>query len=249
MKRIIIIFAGTLLSVFLALFFFLTPSQVISKINDLQHAVVFSALQANGNLVAGYRFTNASLSGINGTKLLSFDEVMLDLHLSRLFFGHIGMDIDSKEINAAFSVGLDGNIKGDANFTNLPLDTTAFIPDADISFIAPISGKVIVSDRKADIEVRADQITWKRLSVAGMNLPLDIFEKGRGGISVQENRIIVKSVAFDGNKGYARLSGEISSRQRLFMLELFPKDWDDFTLAPLHRYMVSPGQYKIPLGS
>jgi len=102
-----------------------------------------------------------------------------------------------------------------------------------------------VSGRKADIEVRADAITWKRLSVSGFELPPDMFEKGKGGISVESNRIMVKSLAFEGRKGYARLSGEVISGQQHLTLELFPNDWDDFMLIPLERYKVSPGQYKM----
>jgi len=247
MKKIIIVLASAILTVFLTLFFFLTPAQVISEINDAQQAVVFSAGQSGGNFVTGYHFTNASLAGNNGTKLLILDEVMLDLRLLPLFLGRIGIDIHSKGITAALSAGFDGSVKGEASFTGVQFDTTAFISPANVSFTAPISGRVIVSGRKADIEVRADEIIWKRLSVSGFELPPEVFEKGKGGISVERGRIIVKSLAFEGRKGYARLSGEIISGQRHLTLELFPNDWDDLLLIPFERYKVSSGQYKMPL--
>ena len=247
MKKIILVFASTVLTVFLTLFFFLTPAQVISKINDAQNKVVFSAGQSGGNFVTGYLFTNAALAGNNGAKMLVFDEVTLDLRLLPLFFGRIGIDIHSKGITAALSAGFDGSVKGEASFTEVPFDTEAFISPANVSFTAPISGRVIASGMKADIEVRADEITWRRLSVSGFELPPEVFEKGKGGISVERGRIIVKSLAFEGSKGYARLSGEIISGQRHLTLELFPNDWDDLMLMPLERYKVSPGQYKMPL--
>ena len=247
MKKIIIVIACVVLTVFLTLFFFLTPAQVVSKINDAQHKVVFSSGQSGGNFVTGYRFTNASLAGNNGTKLLILDEVMLDLRLLPLFLGRIGIEIHSKGVTAALSAGFDGSVKGEASFTRLPFDTEAFISPANVSFTAPVSGRVIMSGMKADIEVRADEITWRRLSVSGFELPLEVFEKGKGGISVERGRIIVKSLAFEGRKGYARLSGEIVNGQRHLTLELFPNDWDDLMLMPLERYKVSPGQYKMPL--
>lgn len=247
MKKIIIVLASVLLTVFLTLFFFLTPAQVISKINDAQQTVIFSAGQSGGNFVTGYRFANAALAGNNGTKMLVFDEVMLDLHLLPLFLGRIGIDIYSKEITASLSAGFDGSVNGEANLSGVTIDSEAFISPANVSFTAPVSGKVVMSGRKADIEVRADEITWKRLSVSGFELPPDIFEKGKGGISVDSGRIIVKSLAFEGGKGYARLSGEIISGQRSLTLELFPNDWDDFMLMSFERYKVSPGQYKMPV--
>jgi len=247
MKKIIIVLASALLSVFLTFFFFLTPAQIISKVNDAQQAVVLSSGQSSGNFLTGYHFTNVSLAGNNGTKLLMLDEVMLDLRLLPLFLGRTGIDIHSKRITAALSAGFDGSVQGEANFTDVPFDTAAFISPANVSFTAPVSGKVIVSGRKADIDVRADEITWKKLSVSGFELPPEVFEKGKGGISVESGRIIVKSLAFEGGKGYARLSGEIISGQRRLTLELFPNDWDDLMLIPFERYKVSPGQYKMPL--
>lgn len=247
MKIIIIVLASAAVAVFLALFFFLTPEQIISKINNAQQVLVFSAEKSGGNLVTGYHFTNASLAGRDGTKLLVFDELFLDLHILPLFLGRIGIDINSKEITAGLTAGFGGSVDGEASFTDIPFDTTFFILPENVSFTAPVSGKVILSGRRADIEVRAGEITWKRLLVSGFQLPADVFEKGKGGLSVERNRIIVKSLAFEGRKGFARLSGEIVNGEQNLALELFPNDWDDFMLIPLERYRVSPGQYKMPL--
>lgn len=247
MKKIIIILTAVTLTASLTLFFFLTPSQIISEINKAQQAVVVSAGNAGGNFLTGYHFRGAALAGRDGRKLLVLDEVMLDIHLSSLMFGRIGIDIHSREMAAAFRVGLDGSLNGEASFYGLPFDTEAFIPPATISFTAPISGRAVVSGRKADIEVKADEITWKRLSVSGFDLPLNMFEKGKGALTVERGRMTVRSLAFEGGKGYARLSGEILSGQRHLALELFPNDWNDFMLIPLERYKVSPGQYKMTL--
>jgi type II secretion system protein N len=247
MKKIIIVLASAILTVFLALFFFLTPTQVISKISDLQQEAVLTAGKSSGNFLTGYHYEKTTLTKYDGTRLLVIDEMTLDIHLLPLILGRIGIDIHSKELTAALTAGFDGSLKGEASFNGLPFDTAAFIPPTDVSFTAPISGRVIVSGRRTDIEVRADEIRWKRLSVSGFELPSDIFETGKGAFAVEQGRIIIKSLAFEGSKGYARLSGEILSGQRRLMLELFPNDWDDFMLMPLERYKVSPGQYRMPL--
>lgn len=247
MKKVIVVLASVILTAFLTLFFFLAPSQIISKINDAQQAVMLTVEKSGGNVLTGYHFTNASAFGKDGRRLLILDEVTLDFHLLPLIFGRIGIDIHSNGIAAALSAGLDGSLKGEAIFNGLPFDTAAFILPADVSFTAPISGRVIVSGRKADIEVKADEISWKKLSVSGFDLPLNMFEKGKGALVVEQGRITVKSLAFEGGKGYARLSGEIINGQRRLTLELFPNDWNDLMLIPLERYKVSPGQYKMPL--
>ncbi|MBI5632920.1 MAG: hypothetical protein HZA15_05520 [Nitrospirae bacterium] len=247
MKKIGIILASSILTIYLALFFFLTPFQIISKINDMQQTVVFSAEKSNGNLLTGYRFTNASLASGEGRRLLFLDEMKLNISLLRLLLGQIRMDIQSKEITAVLSAGFHGSMKGEANFKGIPLDSTAFIPQENILFSALLSGRMIISGRNADMEVKSDEMLWKRLSVSGFDLPLDIFENGKGALSIEQSRIIVRSLAFEGTKGYARLSGELSSGQQNLILELFPHDWNDLLLIPLERYKISPGQYKMPL--
>lgn len=247
MKKSFIFLAAAILTVFLTLFFFLTPSQIISEINKAQQAVVMTAGGSGGNFLTGYHFTNASLAGKDGRRLLVLDEVTLNIRLLPLVFGRVGIEIHSREVAAVFSVNLNGSLKGEATFNGLPFDTAAVIPPTDISFTAPISGRVIVSGRKADIEVKADEIGWKKLSVAGFDLPLNIFEKGKGALAVEQGRVVIKSLAFEGSKGYARLSGEILSGQRQLVLELFPNDWNDFMLIPLERYKISPGQYRMTL--
>lgn len=247
MKKVILVLACVILTALLTLFLYLSPLRIISKINEAQEAVMLTAGRSGGNVLTGYHFTNVSASGRDGTKLLTLDEVMLDIQLLPLFLGRTGIDIHAKEITAALSAGLDGSLKGEASFTGLPFDTAVFISPTDVSFTAPISGKVTVAGRKADIEVKADYISWKRLSVSGFDLPTDIFAKGKGSFAVEPGRILVRSLAFEGDKGYARLSGEIISGQRRLMLELFPNDWNELMLLPLERYKVSPGQYKMPL--
>lgn len=247
MKKIIIVLACAMLTAFLALFFIVAPEQIISKINIAQKAVVLRAEKSGGNFLTGYFFTNISLFGNNGAKLLSLEEVLVDLRFLPLFSGRIGIDLKSKYIIAAFMAGIDGSISGEAKFTGLPFDSAAYIQPENIAFTAPISGRVSMSGRKADFEVKAEAITWKRFSVSDFALPSDICEKGRGGVSVDKGSIIVKSLACEGSRGYSRISGEINSGQRRLMLELFPKDWDDFMLLPLKRYKVTPGHYKIPL--
>lgn len=247
MSKALIVLASVILTGFLTLFFFLTPELFIREINALQQTAVITTGPSGGNFITGYRFSNVSITGTEGKKMLAFDEVVVDLHLLPLFLGRIGIDIHSKEITAALSAGFDGSLKGEVSFRDVPIDTEAFISPENISFTAQVSGRVILSGRKSDIEIRADAITWRRLIVAGFELPQDFFDNGKGGISAEQGRVIVKSIAFEGNKGYARLSGEIISKKQDLLLELFPKDWNDFMLTPFERYKISPGQYTIPL--
>ncbi len=247
MKRIFVVLFSAALTVILSLYFFLTPKQVISQINKAQQEVVLSAGRSEGNFLTGYRFSDAVLAGQDGARLYSFDQVMLEIQFMPLILGRIGIKAYSKEAEAVVSAGLGGSIQAEADFRGLPFDTATFSLPENVAFAAPLYGRMILSGGKADMEFRSDEIRWRRLAVSGFDLPLDMFKKGRGALSVEGDRIIIKSLAFEGKKGYARLSGGITKGQHRLTLELFPNDWDDLMLLPLKHYRVSPGQYKMPV--
>ena len=132
MKKILIVVAGAALTAFLTLFFFLTPEQVISLINNAQPRFVFSAAQSGGNFLTGYHYSKATLSKNDGTQLLAMEEVGLDLHILPLLWGRLGTGIRSKEITADVSYGFDGSAGGEVLLNSLPFDSSAFFSSGNV---------------------------------------------------------------------------------------------------------------------
>ncbi len=135
------------------------------------------------------------------------------------------LKIDRAEINAipylAYTA-LDGSglISARLNLKDNTIDAVFNIPDADI-----------------------------RGSVMGMPLPISSFRKIQGALTLKENTINIRSVNLEGDRGYARLKGDITNRFMNLILELMPSagELNSVESMLISRYFVSPGYYVIPI--
>lgn len=135
------------------------------------------------------------------------------------------LKIDRAEINAIpylASAGLEGNglISADLNLTDNIIDVIFKIPDADIQGLA-----------------------------MGMPLPISSFRKIQGALSVKENTITITSISLEGDRGYARLKGNITNGFMNLVLELMPSagKLNSIESTLMSRYRISPGYYVISI--
>jgi type II secretion system protein N len=135
------------------------------------------------------------------------------------------LKIDRVEINAIpylASVGLEGSglISANLNLKNDFIDAVFKIPDADIHG-----------------------------SVKGMPLPISSFHKIQGTLSLKENTVNVKSISLEGDRGYARLKGNVTNGFMNLVLELMPSagKLNPIESTLISRYQISPGYYVIPI--
>lgn len=135
------------------------------------------------------------------------------------------LKIDRAEINAIpylASAGLEGNglISADLNLTDNIIDVIFKIPDADIQGLA-----------------------------MGMPLPISSFRKIQGALSVKENTITITSISLEGDRGYARLKGNITNGFMNLVLELMPSagKLNSIESTLMSRYQISPGYYVISI--
>ena len=78
---------------------------------------------------------------------------------------------------------------------------------------------------------------------------LNTFHRLQGSLSIENSIIKITSISLEGDKGYARLKGDIANRRLNLSLELMP---DENKLSTgesmlIGRYIVSPGYYVIPI--
>lgn len=78
---------------------------------------------------------------------------------------------------------------------------------------------------------------------------VDTFRKMQGALAVKGNVIHVDSVSLEGDKGYARLKGDITNGVMNLSLELMPAADKLNTVESMliGKYIVSPGYYVIPI--
>ncbi len=135
------------------------------------------------------------------------------------------LKIDNAELNAIpylASVGLEGSglISANLNLKNNTIDVIFRIPDADIQG-----------------------------SAMGMPLPISSFHKIQGALILKENTIKVTSISLDGDRGYARLKGDVTNGFMNLILELMPSagELNSVESMLISKYQISPGYYVIPI--
>ena len=135
------------------------------------------------------------------------------------------LKIERAEISAIpylASAGFEGNglISAELNLNKNFIDATFKIPDADI-----------------------------HLSSRGLPLLLRSFHKIQGALSLKDNTVYVKSISLEGDKGYARLKGNIKNNFMNLALEVMPVKGklNQIESIFIKRYQASPGYYIIPI--
>lgn len=78
---------------------------------------------------------------------------------------------------------------------------------------------------------------------------LNTFHTLQGSVSIVKNMVEVESVSLEGDKGYARLKGNILNNRMDLAIELMP-DRDKLNALEsmmIGKYIVSPGYYVVPI--
>jgi hypothetical protein len=78
---------------------------------------------------------------------------------------------------------------------------------------------------------------------------IETFHRIQGSFSITSNRIELESVSLEGDKGYARLKGNITNGVARLKLEIMPEAARLSSLETMliTKYFVSPGYYVVPL--
>ncbi|MCX7990615.1 MAG: type II secretion system protein GspN [Proteobacteria bacterium] len=244
--KIIYIVLGIFLVVFLTLNFWLSADYVLDKINENQKILQIKSDESRGQFLTRYKYKNLQIEK-DGKKLLTLNNAEIELSVLMLLVGNININIISEKINGYFSVSINKKISGDLNFSNILFDTDFLEIPSYISFSGLTDGRIKINKDNVSIEFNINEINWRTFEIEGNKLPYDIFTKARGGIEITKDRLIVKSFGFEGERGYARLTGEIVNKKSNLFIEIFPKDFSDPYMLPFYEYKQTAGYYKIPV--
>lgn len=245
MKILYIVF-GVIFLVFLTLYFWLTPDYLILKVNESQDIVSVKVKEGNGGFITDYKFKGLQIER-GGKTLLSLDEGKLGFSFPDLLLGRVRINIYSNKIKGFFYLSFLGNIKSELDFKDILFDTELINLPPDISFSGLIEGRLKIDRKNTNIEFNLNNLDWRNFEIEKNRLPYDIFQKARGGVDIAGDKIIIKSFGFEGDRGYARLMGDIEKGKSNLFIEIFPKDFSDPYMLPFYEYKQSSGYYKIPI--
>jgi len=109
--------------------------------------------------------------------------------------------------------------------------------DADLNLN---TNSIFVTFKIPDLSIHESEIV----------IPLiETFHRIQGSFSITSNRIELESVSLEGDKGYARLKGNITNGVARLKLEIMPEAARLSSLETMliTKYFVSPGYYVVPL--
>jgi len=158
--------------------------------------------------------------------------------------GTVGMG----NINGSFRLPVSGEL----TVTNIGINAIPYLTSLGIKGEGFISGKAVLKNNAIDVLFEIPDAALQD-AVINVPLPLSWFNKIQGVFSITGNAVRIDSMTFEGEKGFARLKGNINNGVMNLELELMPdagyfaNEREPLELALIRQYQISPGYYLIPV--
>jgi type II secretion system protein N len=213
---------------------------------------------------AGQGSINASLKGFKKGLLLTVHADSLDLDFDNspaLTITNLAGCIDPRYLikkQLAFSFkgkmgtgNINGLLKypadGEIKIERTELNAIPYLTHIGIKTNGHISADILLKNKSSRITFQVPDLDLQESTVI---IPfINSFHRIHGALSVTGNDIKFESVSLEGDKGYARLKGDIKNRFMNLSLELMPTmdKLNTIELKLIEKYIVSPGYYVIPI--
>lgn len=136
-------------------------------------------------------------------------------------------------------------------FDNLPIEEIPYLAEVGLSGGGLLSGELRLDDRVGDLRLSMNDVRLKDSSLLGITIPLDLFDKAQGIMTIREDRINISSLSLEGKGIYARVKGEVVGGMMDLTIEIMPDASLIMGKIPsfsmIENYKVSPGYYLIPI--
>ena len=192
----------------------------------------------------------------SGTSLLSIENArarlkplsLLVLRLPVLFDG----DISGGRMNGRVDLLHAGN-RADITIDKAEMEGISLFRALGLAGSRGIfSGDMKIENSSGEIRFALTNAVFESASFGGIMLPLEMFNKARGAMTINNNTVDIKSFALEGDGIYARIKGNITEGRASLTAELMPErsfKEKNYIFSMLEQYKVSPGYYSIPITS
>ncbi|MBI5050381.1 MAG: type II secretion system protein GspN [Nitrospirae bacterium] len=243
-----------------SIWFFAVPDNIIKDyIEDSASQYKFNA-NVKG-LRKGFFFTlyaeNLDLKKDPDSEILKITDISGKINPLYLFKKQLAFSVKGKigtgDIYGSFNLPENGNIE----ITNAEIAAIPYITSIGLKGNGIISGSIIFKNNNTDVTFTVPDADIDG-SILGMPLPLTLFHKIQGAFSIKGNTIEVVSITLEGEKLYARLSGNAAIGGKKppeitgLTLEVMPaaeyvstNEFKSLESAILKKYEASPGYYVI----
>lgn len=185
---------------------------------------------------------------IDNVTALSITDVSCKINPLHFVKKQFAFSIEGKigegDIKGSFKLPEHGNLK----IEGVDIMSVPYLSSAGLRGSGLISSELKLLNKSIDIIFNIPDADING-SLNGMPLPINTFHKIQGALYLTENVINITSISLDGDKGYARLKGDITNGVMNLVLELMPLSGklDSFESSLISSYKKSQGYYVIPI--
>jgi type II secretion system protein N len=217
----------------------LTDGDLHVEVTDLKKGLFFDFKSAHMTLKKSDR------------ALISIDDVTGRMNPLKLLAGKPPLDFRGNvgggriEGEAGFLKTSSANIRVDkANMEEIPFFALSGLEGNGI-----LSGEFRLAKGTGDIKFVLKDARLKTGSFGGVSVPLDVFRRARGAMTVEGPTVKIVSFSLEGEGIYARIKGNIVGKRLDVTLELMPDRSfkESIVFSALGNYRVSPGYFVIPI--
>jgi type II secretion system protein N len=254
------------LLLFVTFVIILTPADAVQDLLErvLEDAgYTFRSAQFGKALLLGIKARKVEIGDDRGV-LIKADEAAVRLRLLPLLTGKLSFSyragIGGGEVTGGFSLNHGGEM--DFQISNLRLEDIPFLSTAagtrargDLKGEGSFRGRGSKAVGEARLEIKGVELAGVR--IGEMPLPDATYDLVRGALKVNGGKGVIESATLQGEGIYVRLKGDfpvtapINVAPLNLTLELMPKpdflEKQKFVFLLLARYLVSPGNYRIPV--
>jgi type II secretion system protein N len=255
---------GLLLFVIFVIIF--TPTGMVQGLLDREldaAGYTFRAGEFGKALPLGIKARKVEIGDHRGV-LFKADEAVVRLRMLPLLTGKLSFNyragIGGGEVSGGFSLNRGGEM--DFLISHLRLEDIPFFPTAagtrargDLKGEGSFRGRGSKAVGEAKLEIRGVELAG--VKIGEMPLPDATYDLVRGALKVNGGKAVIESATLQGDGIYVRLKGDfpvtttIVAAPLKLTLELMPKpdflEKQKFVFLLLARYLISPGNYRIPV--
>ena len=254
MKLLNFLYCITGLTVFLILvWLFAIPNELIQQ--KMEDAVSQSgdgtmALSVEG-ISKGIFFSlyadTINLS-IDNKPALSINDLSINFTPRHLNTGKLAFLVRGKIGTGTIEGILMPPMKGNFNIDNVDLNSIPYLNRFGMNVTGHLSSDIKLNNEKVEAIFNVPDLNIGNPDVTVIPL-INTFRRMQGSVQLDGNDLQVNSISLEGEKGFARLKGQIKNGLVNMTLELMPVERSLNTLESMiiGKYIVSPGYYAIPI--
>ncbi|GBE03696.1 hypothetical protein BMS3Abin09_00614 [bacterium BMS3Abin09] len=254
MKLLNFLYGITVLVIFLILIWlFAVPNALIKEKveNAVSHAGDGSLTISIEGIRKGIFFSlyaDTIILSIDNKPTLSINDLSIHFTPRHLNTGELAFlvkgDVGTGTIEGILKLPMKGNFKID----KADLDSIPYMKRFGIEVSGHLSSDIKLNNEKMEAIFNVPDLDIQ--STAVISIPLiNTFRRMQGSVHLDGNDLRVDSISLEGEKGFARLKGQIKNGLADMVIELMPVEQKLNTLESMiiGKYVVSPGYYVVPI--